>query len=754
MIDCNQCRNLIDRDVVDPLDNQDRVKLTNHLRSCRDCLTYRKERLKDSSILRKSVAELKQQAEETPPPPAPPPPKQSVWPWVTMVSVLVLVVAGIITILNTDQGTGTPGKTPGPGRQGAARKTGPDSVPHRKNPVVVKEPSGPTAPSVAPSQKIRIPGVVVDEQNQPVFGARVALIRSPHPGAECFLEKTDSQGAFLFELHGKYPVYITAWTERSVSIPAAVQGPTAQVLRLDPARVVQGQLQPEEGLVPDTIKILALWTGGGRTVAIPDSGGTFQLILPMNRSVELRPFREKTRIYEFVPGDPLALSTPWSDTVQIRVRPSRVLLLHLSHGTVPIKKKPIMVAALVEGEDRPRFFEAFPGSPGTYHTSVPPGTHEVILWQPGYKEVRMEISVEAFTFKPVSLEVSPNHLSGTLQMQQPHPDVPEFITVRRAQPLFEEEPSLRVPVDGTGRFLAAGLPWSQATVDVGSGLAQRFGPYTLPFQGFKIHLQPGSSIRGMVQNAAGKPLPGIMICLESQHGRVFNRTDRKGRYRFENIPLCPVFVYPRSQQIRFESLPSLKETDFKVLVSPGARLIKDFVMQTPRISKIRLQNQEGRPVVATLLLTTKNGSIVERIAASPLAGTNTAEQAPVLIPPLVPGTYLAHVEESGVLYPLGQVNLPADTNLVIRRDQPKLILRLAWYSPFQPPPPPLQLNIKKQHGNTIGWLNIPLTQLMEIGGLEPGTYELEAKWGAYRARGWAQIGLPGSPAPELELRLR
>ena len=57
-------------------------------------------------------------------------------------------------------------------------------------------------------------------------------------------------------------------------------------------------------------------------------------------------------------------------------------------------------------------------------------------------------------------------------------------------------------------------------------------------------------------------------------------------------------------------------------------------------------------------------------------------------------------------------------------------------------------------GGVVGILETERPQVLEIGGLETGLFEVEAARGPHRARGRVQIGPPGAPPSVLNLELR
>ena len=752
MIDCSLCRDLIDRDVVEPLDPQDRTKLANHLRSCTACVTYRKDKLKDSSILKKSVDELKQKAVEASPPP--PPVHPSLWPWIIMAGVLVLVVAGAILIVKTDPGSSKSLSPPGPGKVQSDRN-------HRTSvPTGLKDPSGarkfPVAkdPSVPAPPRIQIQGKVLDGRNQPMPDARIALVRSPHPSAECFLTRSKPDGSFRFEVDGAFPAYVTAWKSGALSMPVAVHSAAAQTIRLQPGRTVQGVLQPASDLTLQDIKVMALWTGAGRTLAEPGATGTFRLTLPLNRSVEVRPYRDKLKVFNLVPDIPLALASHAPEPIRLTAMKSNILALNLvPEGGAPPCSRLLMAAALPAADALPRFFEAHPLAPGTYHISAPPGGYRIFVWQRGFMEVFLEVTLEELVGQHVLLKPSSLSLRGTLHLQPSSQGVEVPLTIRRSPSIFTGEPVIEVPMDDRGRFEAVGLPWSQVVVEAGYALKTRFGPFTLPLDNLDLRLQPGASIQGVVRDTNGASLADLPVTLESQAGTTTTYTDGQGHYRFSHVPPVPTHVYPRSHLIRFESYPALKN-EFRILLSPGSALAKDLVVQNARPCKILLRDQEGRPVVGRLSLKSPGGSVILERESILLAKGEDTNPRPVLIPPLSPGTYQVNVEETGVLYPLGSFQLPADLNLEIRRNQPKLVLKFIWQSPYPLPALDLKLTLSRAYADPVHTFQIPPTQALEIGGLVPGDYEVGVTLGGHRARGLARISSPGSPDTILNLYLR
>ena len=754
MIDCSLCRDLIDRDIAEPLDPQDRTKLANHLRSCTACVTYRKDRLKDSSILKKSVDELKQKAEEAPPSPPPPPVRQSLWPWMIMAGILVLVVVGAVLIVKTEPDSSKSLPPPGPGKVSKDRNdrntfsTGKKDTSGGGTSSATENPTGPATP------RIQIQGRVLEGQNQPVPDARVALVRSPQSSAECFLTRSGPDGSFRFEVDGTFPVYVTAWKSGAVSMPVAVHSSAAQTIQLQPGRTVQGVLQPASDLALQEIKVMAIWTGAGRTLAEPATTGTFQLTLPLNRSVEVRPYRDKLKVFNLIPDVPLALATQAPESIRLSAVKSNILALNLvPEGGAPPGARLLAAAALPAGNAPPRLFEAHPLAPGTYHISAPPGAYRIFVWQRGFMEVFLEVTLEDLVGQHVLLKPSPWSLKGTLHMQPASREVEVPITIRRFPSIFTGEPVIQVPMDDSGRFQAVGLPWSQVLVEVGSRLKTRFGPFTLPLENLDLHLPAGVSIQGVVKDTGGTPLMDLPVTLESQGGTSTTYTDEEGRYRFTHVPPVPIHLYPRSHLIRFESFPALKN-EFGITLSPGAALTKDLVVQNARPCKFLIRDQEGQTVVGGLSLKSPGGSVILELESRPLAKARDKNPHAMLIPPLSPGTYQIAVEETGVLYLLGSFQLPADLNLEIRRNQPKLVLKFIWQSPFPLPTLDMKISLSRAFSDTTHTLQILPTQTLEIGGLVPGDYDVAVTLGGHRARGLARISSPNSQDTILNLYLR
>ena len=767
MIDCRQCRDLVDRDLVEPLAQQDRATLSNHLRSCPQCVTYRKERLKDSSILRKSVAELKQQAEEAPSAPPPPPPRPPFWPWVAAAAVLILAAVGLITWLNQDEDPGPPIPP-----VHASSPTGPNTT--RRTPAPV-EPSGTAAPGTTPEtaaaaspggDRIVVRGQVRDDQRRPVPGARVALIRSVDTDAECVLVDALPNGSFEFAIQGRYPVFLTAWTDQAVSPPVLVHRAGDVLLDLVAGHRLEGVFQPEEGFDARKRRVVAAWPGGGRTVSAPSENGAFSLTVPTDRSVELLPLRDGVRTFTWVPPCSLSLSTASTDRLSLRAAPAQVVVVQLQpapEGTPagrPATSVPRWMAAINE-QDRPvRFLTPLAGTPGAYHTTLPPGVYRLSIWSPGYRETLQEFTVQDLVFLPTVLEPSSFHLSGQLRLEgKPGSGVAlDYLTVRRHPPRFAGEPGIRVPLtagpDATSfLFQAQGMPWSSVVVEAGGEIRQRFGPFALPRQGVDLNLTLQGAIQGRVRDEAGKPLPGVTVTAESESGRTLIRTDDQGRYRFGGLPLTPVFVYPQCEAVRLESFPALKN-DFRVLVSPSGPVEKDLVLSGARPSQFRLRDEEGMPLVGSIIIRTPAGTPIQAVESQPLDPTRPHDAPVVVIPPLNPGDYMVDIVERAVVYPQGILSLPGEVNLTVRRNQPRLVVKPTWRAGSPPPRDNLHITVRKIPREVIGCLQLPGAHTLGIGGLAVGLYEVEVLWGGHRGRGLARIPPPGGPDTRLEISLR
>jgi len=757
MIDCRECRKLIDRDLVEPLDQPKRMALTNHLRSCQNCVTYRKERLKDSSILRRSVDELKERAEEPAAAP-PPPPRPTFWPWIVTAAVLVILGFGTITLMQSGAGDADSDDSvpkPRPPKSTAATPPKPTGPAGKSRPPEARPPVKSDLPTTPRTARIRVHGIVRDSGGEPTSDAEVALIASESPDAECPVTRTGRDGTFDFDIHGPFPVHLTAWKDASVSRPTLVQKEGSVTLVLEAGNRIVGDLRTDGDLDLSSARVMALWDGAGRSVSTPATGGRFSLSLPSDRPVELRPYRTGLKTYAFMPPVPLTLAAGYAGPVSIRGAKAKLMLINLTHGAQPVRTAPMLVTA-IPADGPPRNFTPLPGSPGTYHAALTHGVYRLVVWVRGFAEADPEYSIEDRVFAPVPLEASAFSFSGTLQMDPPDATLPEEIVVRRSPRLFEGEPGIRVSIlgsGGRGTFNLDGIPWSTVIVDAGSGLKQRFGPFALPRKDLTITLPVGASVHGTVKTAGGLAVPGLLVAAESSAGTTFVPTRKDGSYRFQDLPAGELFVYPLTAVARFESFAGLKD-EYRVRLSPGAAIPRPLVLSGGPPSSVVLTDESARPVVGMIFIKTLKGALVSALYSPPLDPTQPTEDRTLELPPISHGGYLAEASESGVIYPNGRVNLPGRLDVVVHRERPRLTVKVSAPAGSPIPDTPLRLSILTRRGNTVGRLELPHLQSTDIGGLEPGPYRIEVEWGSHRACGLVQVGTPGSPNVVLALTLR
>ena len=615
----------------------------------------------------------------------------------------------------------------------------------------------PVAPTPATPEPLRLVGKVRSPDGQPAAGARLALVKSAEPSAECTLVEAGPDGAFQVELTGSLPVFITAWSDAAVSKPIAVTGREGPLeIALAPGTRLTGSLQAEAGLDPNGRRTMAVWGDVGRTVSTPVVNGSFALTIPADRSVELHPFRQGTSTFEWVPPAPPGLGSGHREPLRLRAAPAYLLLIRLHEAGRTVERQPRLIAAWRDGGGPVRHLSPVPGVPGTYHTSLPPGSFRVLVWVPGYREVLHEITVAELLLFPVALEASPDSLQGFLAIHGPAASWPEFVTVRREPALLPDAPGMRVPIvreNGRARFQVEQVPWPRVVVEVGSPLAMRSEPIALPRAGLELIAHFDAAVQGVIRDASGRPLPGVLLTAQAARGSRHTQSDAEGRDRIDRLPAGPILVYPQTLATRWELAP-LARNDFRIPLAPNATSEKDFVLPGAAPVRVRMRDEDGRSVQGTVMVRTPGGVLVQAREAAPGDPDPARDALPLLLPPVVPGTYRLDVSESAVLYPLGAFQLPGDVDLTVRRRQGRLVLEPVWHAGAQPEKAPLNITVQRRHGAACCRLELPFLEALEIGGLEAGSYEVEATCGSRVARGLATIGHPGSPATHLALTFR
>lgn len=708
-------------------------------------------------MLRRSVEELTEKA-HTPPPPPQPPRQTTFWPWIVTTAVLLLGVFGALRLLedraadrNGGPAPAEPSARTGPGTPGAPPSRpapGPSST-------SIQPPAG---PAVATPERPRVAGRVHDAGGRPAGGARLALVSGPDPAAGCVLAEAEPNGDFQIEVPGAFPAFVTAWNDTAVSRPTPVSGPTAALaVALEPGTRLPGTLQAEGGLDPNGRRIMAVWSGTGRTASAPVRQGTFALTIPATVSVELHPFREGTSTFEWIPFAPLALGSGHREPLALRAGPAHLVLLRLQDAGRAVEREPRLIAAWQEGGGPTRFFSPVPGVAGAHHAALAPGSFRVAVWVAGYREILQEITVEEMTFAAIPLETSPHSLEGFFPAADPGQVWPETVAVRRDPELLPDAPAIHVPVqrdDGRAVFRAESLPWSSVVVEAARGPALQSEPISLPRSGVELRVVLDGTVAGVVQDAAGHPLPEVIVTAESAARRRHVATDPEGRYRIDRLAAGSLFVYPQTLAGRWEAVP-LARNEHRLLLAPGATIERNFVLPGAAPVEIRVRDDDGRRVQGTLMIRTQGGTLVQAQDAAPADPGPPGEVAPIRLAPVVPGAYLLEVWENDVLYPLGTFSLPGALDLTVRRRQPRLILQPAWRGSGPAPDAPLRIALHRRHAQPFCRFELPRVGSLEIGGLEPGTYEVSAFLGGHHARGLAALGSAGAGSPtELVLAVR
>lgn len=758
MIDCPECRKLIDSDLEEPLDPQDRAAVANHLRECPACVTYRKDRLKNSSILRHSVDRLTQQVErrEAAAPP-PPPPRPSLLPWFATAVILIGAAIGIIIffkmpspeddpVFPSDEATGTTRPT------AAAPRPGPR--PERPGPGAGKSTS--TRPARPRQNRIHIQGTVSAPDGHPAPRAQVILSRSDHPISDCVITRTTEDGAFSFQVDGPLPVHLNAWTATAVCAPITVSASTPVRLALRPGHRIEGRLTPDGNLDPATLRVTARWGRFGRSLSNPAADGSFTLTVPGDAAVELRPHREGLRTFSFAPNVAVTIPPGHAAPVRLRAVPGRILLVSVFRNGQPLppNTSPDLIAALApSGDEAPRHLTPAPDRGGAFLATVPPGAYQVVVRLRGYLESVQHASVQEYALLTVPLVRSESTVSGRFRrIGGGDADLPAAAVILRYPPLFPHDPGLRTTVGADGRFVVDGIPFAQMIVETEAAIPRRFGPFNAGTEA-DLPLMPGAGLEGVVRGANGQALANVLLTAETPTGKAFGKTDKDGRFGFTGLPAGTVYLYPSCELVRFEAIPALRE-HFRVDLPPSVTVPKDLLLADASSCRVRVRDPGGHPVIGMVILKTEAGEPVQIAAARPLDPGRPESRPGLLLPPLRAGTYQADVVEGEVHYPLGKVQLPGELDLVVRRDCPRLRLAFKVAPAARRGRAPLRLELRSADGRTISRQVLPQPRDLEIGGLAAGDYEVRATRGAARARGLFRIGAVGEAEVRISLLLR
>ncbi len=717
MIDCARCRSLIDDDLQASLDPPARAAMANHLRTCQACVGYKTDRLRDASVIGRSVAELDERDRAAPPPPPAARPPRA-WPWV----VLALAAVGVIAIGAHLLVAPEPADEPDAPPRVVARPDRPPTPP--ADTTTTEAPAVDPPPERAPAAtEPTVAGVVYRaDGTTPAPGISVALY-APAVGRIVASTQTDATGSFSFPGRAPMRAVVCAHTDAEVAGPlAATTSPVR--LRLRPGRRVEGRIAVD-GLAASDCRLLVRWPGGGAVPTTPGPDGTFHAAAPAGAAVEVL---ASPSVGRFVlrphPRITLATSRPAA------LRGARAATVRVELRGLPDTADPLRVA-LVDGrgDEVTRLARDLDG---TWFAAAERGAYRVAIVATGYDAVEPSVSVDPDVgTAPIEIDLVPSDRTLTLRAANAPAGLAAHIM--RHPPLGRPAPTIVRRFDGADAIQLDGVPWRSVRVRLVDRLGVDAGTFVTPGD-YRLAFANDAGIDGRVVAPDGAGLAGVLVRLQTGPDRRLTYTNANGGYAFDDVPVGPAVVCPASLADAIEQgrLPSAA---FEVVTSAGARVTKPLELLDARLSKVGVRDEAGRATAGTLSVRTENGELAQRVQASvdPAGGLSVA-----VVPAVLPGSYRVDWTENGVVYPLGRLLLPGAGECVVRRSGGALRIVPTWASPF-PASGRAWLSVDDDGGQLLHRMPLGSLDPIALGGLGPGRYHVTIRVGSTSGHAIADV---------------